>query len=151
MGALRGPSREDGYSIVELLVVMGIIGILVAVALPTFLGAQHTSEDRKAQADLRNGLAAALTHFSEEGEWDDFDATLAGSIEPSVSWIDGGSPTADQISIQVNAGEELLLVRRSTSGEFFCVVQIAESPSTRRGSGAAFADVDSVAECAGGW
>jgi type IV pilus assembly protein PilA len=148
----RSAVRDDhGYSIVELLVVMGVIAILIGIALPTFLGAQHRAEDQKAKADLRNALAAALTHFAEAGAWDDFDAAEALLIEPTVAWIDGGAPTPGQISIQVHAGMELLIVRRSTSGDFFCVAQIADSPATTRGSGATFADVATVPECTGGW
>src|SRR5688572_15601627 len=91
---ITGPAGRDderGYSIVELLVVMGVIAILIGIALPTFLGAQHRAEDQKAKADLRNALAAALTHFAEAGVWDDFDAAEAILIEPTVVWIDGGA------------------------------------------------------------
>lgn len=151
---IRAPVRradEHGYTIVELLVVTGIIAVLIAMSLPMFIGAQHRAEDRKAQADLRDALAAALTHFAEAGVWDDFDALVAAEIEPKVPWLDGGAPAGDQISIQVRAGSELLLVRRSTSGAFFCVAQIAASPATTRGSGAVFTDVDTVAKCTDGW
>lgn len=151
ISGLEGRADERGYSIVEVLVVMGVIAILIGIALPTFLGAQHRAEDQNAKADLRNGLAAALTHFAEAGEWDDFDAAEAILIEPTVVWIDGGAPAGGQISIEVHAGTDLLMVRRSTSGDFFCVAQIADSPATTRGSGAGFADVDTVAECTGGW
>ena len=41
--------------------------------------------------------------------------------------------------------------RESGSGTYFCVAQIRNSPATLRGSGAAFADVDTTAECSGGW
>jgi prepilin-type N-terminal cleavage/methylation domain-containing protein len=146
----RGRS-ELGYTIVELLVVMSIIGVLVAVAVPIFLGAQHAAEDREAQSDLRNGLAAALTHYAEEGVWDAFDAVEAGGIEPSVGWIDGGAPTGDVISIHVNADTDLLMIRRSTSGTFFCIAQVADSPSTQRGEARVFSAVDTVPECTGGW
>ncbi len=128
-----------------------IIGILIAIALPTFLGARRRAADRGAQSDLRTGLAAALTYYAEFDDWTLFDDVEAETAESSLDWVDGGAPGPGQISIQVHSGQDLLLVRESLSGSFFCVAQIATNPATLRGGGATFADVDTIPECTAGW
>lgn len=151
MGDRNHPTSEHGFTLVELMVVILIIGLLIAIALPTFLGARARAQDRRVQTDLRTGLAVALTYFSDLGTYDGFDAAMAEAMEPALTWNDAGPPPQGEIAIQLAAGRELLLVSLSGSGTYFCLSQLANSPATDRGKGAAFADVDTSAECTGGW
>ncbi len=148
----NGGSREAGFSLVELMVVILAVGMLMAIALPTFLGARARAADRAIQTDMRTGLAAALAYYAQTRDWTDFDLAQAQREEPRIPWVeDPAGPGRGEISIHVHDDQELLLVGLSSSGTYFCLAQVAGSPSTARGRAPAFDQVDTIAECTGGW
>jgi type IV pilus assembly protein PilA len=75
--------REDeGFTLIELMVVLLIIAILLAIAIPTFLGARNTANARSTQENLRNALTAEQTNWTSNQTFD----TGLGTIEPALTW-----------------------------------------------------------------
>jgi len=133
------------------MVVVLVIGILIAIALPLMLGARTRAQDRRAHADLRNGVAAAKVFYTDSETFTGFSAGgTAQAIEPSIQWTGPADPGgSDAVAIVAAGSDDLLIVRRSDSGRYFCFVD--QVSGFTKGSGATFAAVDTPAECINGW
>src|SRR5947199_9094143 len=91
---------EEGFTLIELMVVVLIIAILLAIAIPTFLGARSKAQDRAAQSNLRNALTAEKTFYTDNQVYSANAASDIKPIEPNLTF-DSTDPKAG-IVLSVN-------------------------------------------------
>ena len=121
--ARRRDDDEQGFTLIELMVVVLIIAILIAIAIPTFLGARQRAQDRAAQSDLRNGLTAEKTSYTDTQVYDANSANMK-AIEPSLDW---GAKLTVVVGDAVNAGDAgtVCLSEASKSGKVFQLADVS--------------------------
>jgi type IV pilus assembly protein PilA len=111
---------EDGFTLIELMTVILIIGVLVLLALPTFLGARTRAWDRASQSDVRNAFAAEKAYFADNLTYTTNPATMT-SIEPAITYVDGDTPLVnDVVYLHLHpVPNEIYLSAMSDSGTCF--------------------------------
>ena len=126
--AARRRDDEQGFTLIELMVVVLIIAILIAIAIPTFLGARQRAQDRAAQSDLRNGLTAEKTFYTDNQSYSS-DTTTAGlkGIEASLDW--GGKLTVAVGHVTGTDNGVVCLQQTSKSGKVFSIGDVASGAS----------------------
>src|SRR4051812_11729075 len=117
----REGEPEEGFTLIELMVVVLIIAILIAVLIPTFIGAKQRAQDRAVQSSIRNALTAAKVVFSERGDYTP--ATVAGlaAAEPGIMFVDAGTVPSGQnaVSVEPVSTSYFRIAGQSRSGNCF--------------------------------
>src|SRR5207244_10587141 len=100
------------------MVVVLIIAILIAIAIPTFLGARQRAQDRAAQSNVRNAFTAEKTFFTDGQSYTQTVSDMT-AIEPSLTYTQTAGSlaatgnliflhTTDRKSTRLNSSHQII-------------------------------------------
>ena len=115
----RRLAGSEGFTLIELMVVVMIIAVLIAIAIPSFLGSRKSAHDRSAQAEIRNVLLSEKAFWLEAGDYTQTAGDIT-ALEPNAKL--NANPTLG-VFIDLNAASSdvVCMVRTAASGNTFSI------------------------------
>jgi type IV pilus assembly protein PilA len=114
---------EGGFTLVELLVVMLILGLLAAIAIPSFFNQREKAKDADAKASARTAQTAIETYATgNQGSYEEATAALLEEIEPTLNDAKLQEPTnlaANTYTVSVESdgsADNMFSITRNSDG-----------------------------------
>jgi len=111
--------EEKGFTLIELLVVILIIGILAAIAIPSFLNQRNKGQDAEAKAGAKTAAEAEETYFTDNQSYTatpsdlvNVEATLSNANNLAAAAASGGAiATSYRVTVDSDSGNSFWIQR----------------------------------------
>ncbi|MBF0282539.1 MAG: prepilin-type N-terminal cleavage/methylation domain-containing protein [Zetaproteobacteria bacterium] len=99
--------KEKGFTLIELMIVIAIIGILAAIAIPQFNSYRVKSYDAAAQSDLHNLQLAYESFYNDHAAYPAIGSTSGTASKSSGTVTLGDATAANDVSITLSNNVEV--------------------------------------------
>lgn len=130
--------RQGGFTFVELLLAVIVLGLLAAVMIPSVLGQREKAEGASAQALLRTAAASVEAAAIDADGYPGLTAARLVALEPGIAWlaVPGARTPADEVSITGLGPQGYTLTTTSASGRAYVVAKdLTAAPAITRTCG----------------
>jgi type IV pilus assembly protein PilA len=132
-------SNEGGFTLIELLVVILIIGILAAIAIPSFLNQKNKANDASAKELARTAQTTAETFATENsGSYAGLSSKKLHELEKTIPYVETGACTGTNACITSATGSATgytVTAEAPATGDKFSITRNAEGEVSRSCTG----------------
>lgn len=129
----RFQSEEFAFALIELLVVMVVIGILAAIALPHFLSERAKAQDSSAKSDARNVVSQLEACYGDATTYkgSKSSGTSASTCLPANTGLPIGTAPGE-VNVTSATAASYKVVAKSKSNDTFTITKNAKTGVTTR-------------------
>lgn len=129
MGAMGRSSREDGFTLLELVIVAIIIGILATIAIAVFLGQRDKAERSSAISSARNTMTLAEAIRLDDPTYTEDPSAYEAEGGRGFTFVNGPSTGPTVVSIATFDSDRIVVIASRGGGRCYWVRrEVGENP-----------------------